>query len=86
MKTTIDKAGRVVIPREVRERLGLLPGTELEVRVEDQTVRLARRAPGPRLVRVKNRWVAKPTVPLDRLPPVDLAALVDEERDRWPGS
>lgn len=26
MRTTMDKAGRVVIPKELRERIGLLPG------------------------------------------------------------
>ncbi|OHU94748.1 AbrB/MazE/SpoVT family DNA-binding domain-containing protein [Mycobacterium talmoniae] len=31
MKTTIDKAGRVVIPKSMRDRHGLAPGTELEV-------------------------------------------------------
>jgi AbrB family looped-hinge helix DNA binding protein len=31
MKTTIDSAGRVVIPKELRERLGLTGGQEVEV-------------------------------------------------------
>ncbi len=31
MKTTIDKAGRVVIPKAIRERQRLVPGTEIEV-------------------------------------------------------
>lgn len=34
MITTIDKAGRVVVPKAMRDRLGLAPGTELEI-VED---------------------------------------------------
>ena len=84
MRTTIDKAGRVVIPAQLRERLGLLPGTELEVVVEDFSIRLVRTAPGPKLVRVGNRWVARPTVAADDRPRVDLARLVEEERDRWP--
>ena len=29
MRTTIDKAGRVVIPAALRERAGLTPGSEL---------------------------------------------------------
>ncbi|MBI2222974.1 MAG: AbrB/MazE/SpoVT family DNA-binding domain-containing protein, partial [Acidobacteria bacterium] len=29
MRTTIDKAGRVVIPAVIRERAGLRPGTPL---------------------------------------------------------
>jgi AbrB family looped-hinge helix DNA binding protein len=31
MKTTIDKAGRVVIPKEIRDRQRLAPGTEVEI-------------------------------------------------------
>jgi AbrB family looped-hinge helix DNA binding protein len=83
MITTIDKAGRVVIPAAVRERAGLVPGAVLEVSVDDTGVRLERVAPGPTLVRVGKRLVARPSAPADRLP-IDIAALVDEERNRWP--
>ncbi|MGH3566236.1 MAG: AbrB/MazE/SpoVT family DNA-binding domain-containing protein [Pseudonocardia sp.] len=31
MKVTIDAAGRVVIPKQVRERLGLTAGSTLEI-------------------------------------------------------
>jgi AbrB family looped-hinge helix DNA binding protein len=31
VKVTIDAAGRVVIPKQVRARLGLEPGSELEL-------------------------------------------------------
>lgn len=31
MKVTIDKAGRIVVPKEFRQRLGLRPNTELEI-------------------------------------------------------
>jgi AbrB family looped-hinge helix DNA binding protein len=84
MKTTIDKAGRVVIPAAVRARLGLHPGTELEVVLEDFTVRLVRSVPGPELVRMGRRWVVRPRVPPAQQPDLDVAALVDEERERWP--
>lgn len=30
----IDSKGRVVLPQEIRERLGITPGTEVEVREE----------------------------------------------------
>jgi AbrB family looped-hinge helix DNA binding protein len=84
MKTTIDRAGRVVIPAPIRERAGFKPGTELEVVVDDVSVRLIRRVPPPKLVRVGKRLVAQPSVAVDKLPSVDLAALVTEERNRWP--
>jgi AbrB family looped-hinge helix DNA binding protein len=84
MKTTIDAAGRVVIPVAVRRRAGLKPGTELNVVLEDSGVRLVRSAPGPKLVRVGKRLVATPTVDRKELPEIDVARLVEEERDRWP--
>jgi len=82
MKTTIDKAGRVVIPFAIRERAGFTPGAELDVTIDDTGVRLERVAPGPRLVRVGKRLVARPVSA--SAPAVDFAALVEEERNRWP--
>jgi len=35
---TVDSKGRVVLPKEVRDRLDISPGTEVEVRVEDGRV------------------------------------------------
>lgn len=84
MKTTIDKAGRVVIPAAVRERVGFAAGTTLEIEVDEFGVRLQRAAPGPRLVRVGGRLVARPVVEAARRPAIDVAALVEEERSRWP--
>ena len=84
MKTTIDKAGRVVIPSAIRDRAGLSAGAELEVIADDFGVRLERVAPGPRLVKVGKRLVARPTSAVDRRPVLDVAALVEEERNRWP--
>ncbi len=31
MKLTIDKSGRIVVPKRLRERLGLRPNSELEI-------------------------------------------------------
>jgi AbrB family looped-hinge helix DNA binding protein len=84
MKTTIDKAGRVVIPAAIRERAGLSAGAELEVTEDEVGIRLERIAAGPRLVRIGRRLVARPTVAPDNRPVVDIAALIEEERNRWP--
>jgi AbrB family looped-hinge helix DNA binding protein len=35
MKTTIDQAGRIVVPKAMREALNLKPGQALEIRVGD---------------------------------------------------
>jgi AbrB family looped-hinge helix DNA binding protein len=84
MRTTIDKAGRVVIPAAARERAGLTPGTELEITLDETGLRLERIAPGPRLVKVGRRLVARPTAPADARPALDIAALIEDERNRWP--
>jgi AbrB family looped-hinge helix DNA binding protein len=81
MTTTIDKAGRVVIPASVRERAGFEPGAVLQVSIDDTGIRLERVAAGPTLVKVGRRLVARPQA---RGPAVDVAALVEEERNRWP--
>ena len=84
MRTTIDKAGRIVIPAALRERAGLAGGAEIEITEEDGTLRLVRVAKGPRLVRVGRRLVARPTVSPDARPIVDVSAVVEDERNRWP--
>jgi AbrB family looped-hinge helix DNA binding protein len=84
MRTTIDKAGRVVIPAAVRERAGLLPGAELEITLDDTGVRLERVAQGPRLVKVGRRLVARPTAPSESRPRLNIATLIEDERNRWP--
>ena len=74
----------MVIPAGIRERAALVPGTELEITLDETGVRLERVAPGPRLVRVGKRLVARPTATADARPTLDIATLVEEERNRWP--
>ena len=57
MKTTIDRAGRVVIPLALRQRAGFEPGTELEVEIDEVGIRLVRAVPGPKLVVEEGRLV-----------------------------
>ena len=74
----------MVIPAAARERAGLTAGTELEITLDDTGLRLERVAPGPRLVKVGRRLVARPTAPTETRPSVDIATLIEDERNRWP--
>jgi AbrB family looped-hinge helix DNA binding protein len=51
MKTTIDAAGRVVIPKVLRDRAGLQAGMEIEVNLRDGLIEIAVPPPEGRLVR-----------------------------------
>jgi AbrB family looped-hinge helix DNA binding protein len=41
MKTTMDRAGRLVIPRALRDRIGLGDGGEVEIELDGAAVRVA---------------------------------------------
>ncbi len=67
MQTTIDAAGRIVIPKSVRDRLGLVPGEPLELHEREGRIEIEP-APTPmRLARTKHGAVA---VPDGKLPPL----------------
>ncbi|HUS62013.1 MAG TPA: AbrB/MazE/SpoVT family DNA-binding domain-containing protein [Acidimicrobiales bacterium] len=38
METTIDGAGRLVIPKPIREQAGMRPGTQVEISFDGQAV------------------------------------------------
>ncbi len=40
MKTTIDRAGRLVIPRSLRDRIGLAGGGEVEIQLDGAAIRI----------------------------------------------
>jgi AbrB family looped-hinge helix DNA binding protein len=74
----------VVIPAAVRERLGLTPGTPLTVTADDGVVTLSPAVPPPRLVARRGWLVARPVGDRRKLPKIDVARLIEEERNRWP--
>lgn len=46
MRTTIDAAGRIVIPRAIREQIGLYGASDVEVEVDGAGVRIEPAADG----------------------------------------
>lgn len=62
MTLKLDKSGRIVVPKPLRDRLGLKPDTELEV-IEQPGGMLLRVAPQrPSMVNVDGLWVHQGTV------------------------
>jgi AbrB family looped-hinge helix DNA binding protein len=70
MKTTMDAAGRLVIPREVRRQAGWAPGAPLEVRWRDDHVEIE---PAPAQVRLERRGHFVVAVPEEPGPPLTVA-------------
>jgi AbrB family looped-hinge helix DNA binding protein len=67
IETFIDSAGRIVIPKTIRQQAGLQPGTPLTVRLREGRVEIE---PSPREVRIVPRGslrVASPVAESDRL-------------------
>lgn len=58
MKTTIDSAGRIVIPKALREAVGLEPGAEVDVSVYGAGIQLVPGGRTAKLVREDGRLVA----------------------------
>jgi AbrB family looped-hinge helix DNA binding protein len=78
MRTTLDAAGRIVVPKPLREELALAPGQPLEIRAVDGRLEIEA-APTPmRLVRRGRGLVSVPTRPL----PVLTATEVREALER----
>jgi len=70
MRTSLDAAGRVVIPKEMRDRLGLRRGRALDIRERDGRIEIEPAATAMSLVRRAGGAVA---VSGEKLP-----ALTDE--------
>ena len=57
MELRIDKAGRIVVPKPLRERLGFKPDTELEAIEQPEGVLLKRVEQRPSMVKADGLWV-----------------------------
>lgn len=78
MKSTIDAAGRIVVPKALRLALGLKPGQSLEIRAGDGRLEIEV-APTP--MRLRKHGKGMVAVPDEVLPPLT-SDLVRETLER----
>jgi AbrB family looped-hinge helix DNA binding protein len=81
MKSTIDKAGRLVVPKAIRKAARLEPGTEVELRLVAGRVEIE---PVPLEVRLERRGGLTVAVPYDRQPELtesEVEATIDAVRE-----
>jgi AbrB family looped-hinge helix DNA binding protein len=85
MKISIDRAGRLVVPKKIREAAGILPGSELTIRVADGRIEIE---PAPLEVRLVKRGSLTVAVPRQRVAPLtgeDVGQTLDRLRRRGGG-
>jgi AbrB family looped-hinge helix DNA binding protein len=63
-RVTLDKAGRLVVPKALRDEMGLAPGDQLDVRVEGEQMILTPRRTVPPLQKERGVWVFRTGEPL----------------------
>ena len=78
MRTTIDSAGRLVIPKEVRQQAQIRPGMPLEVRLREGRIEIE---PAPLDITIARRGRLAVAVPQKAVPPLT-AQTVEETRRR----
>jgi AbrB family looped-hinge helix DNA binding protein len=78
MIVTIDGAGRLVVPKEIRVQAHLEPGMRLEIRLRDGRIEIE---PAARRVSIEKRGRLRVAVPAEP-PPRLTAASVRATRDR----
>jgi AbrB family looped-hinge helix DNA binding protein len=85
----IDKAGRVIIPKPLRDRMGLVPGDAFEVVGTDEKIVLRPIREAPTMFKKDGMWVIKTGKPLTLEDVNSVVQSVREERHRqilgpWP--
>lgn len=82
MRTTIDAGGRVVIPKPIRDRLGLTAGREVEIEYDDAsgTVLLAPRQPEAHLELRGDLLVIVPDAPVPPLTAEQVRSVLEAGR------
>lgn len=79
MDVKLDKSGRIVVPKVLRDRLGLKPNMALEVHEQTDGVLLRVPAPQPTMAKIDGLWIHQGTAQAN----ADWASVLDEVRERF---
>ncbi len=77
MTLTMDKAGRIILPKPLRDRLGLRAGSNLDVVETPEGIRLKPVEAEPLMVKEGETWVFTGKLP----PGYDILRAVDDDRE-----
>jgi AbrB family looped-hinge helix DNA binding protein len=78
MRTTIDSAGRLVVPKELRQQAQLKPGMPLEIRFREGCIEIE---PAPLEIDLRRRGRLVVAVPRESVTPLS-SEIVEESRRR----
>jgi AbrB family looped-hinge helix DNA binding protein len=67
MRSTIDSAGRIVVPKTLRDRLGLTGGRVVDIREREGRLEIE---PAPTPMSLEKRRGGRVAVPARKLPPL----------------
>ena len=77
MTLKIDKAGRIVLPKPVRDRLGLHEGSDLEIQETPDGIILKPAGRRPAMVRKQGLWVHTGAMPAG----YDIVKAIEDDRE-----
>ncbi len=80
MRATIDGAGRIVIPKAVREAAGLQAGAEVDVRFRDGYIEIEPTARSMRVVKRKGRGLIEAEGVMPVLTAADVRDVLERAR------
>jgi AbrB family looped-hinge helix DNA binding protein len=81
-KVTLDRAGRVVLPKSLRDELHLSPGDTLDLTVQGDEVRLRPRRSSSPLQKKQGVWVFSTGRPMASDETAEALRDIREQRDR----
>jgi AbrB family looped-hinge helix DNA binding protein len=82
MRTTIDRAGRIVVPKSLRDQLSLMPGLELELTASEGHLEIE---PVPTPMRLERRDGRLVAITDKEMPPLSedvVRAALEQARER----